>query len=50
MVVSACRQKGAEAAERARIMAEYLQRRKEAAQNKARGQADLYGVGFYCLE
>ncbi|KAK7097527.1 hypothetical protein V1264_004489 [Littorina saxatilis] len=32
-----------QAAERARIMEDYLQRRQAAAANKARGQADLYG-------
>jgi hypothetical protein len=39
-----CRQKGAEAAERARLVEEYQQRRQAAAMNKARGQAEMYGV------
>ncbi|KAK7500538.1 hypothetical protein BaRGS_00008113, partial [Batillaria attramentaria] len=37
------RQMAAQAAERARIVEDYQQRRREAAVNKARGQADLYG-------
>ncbi|XP_076467843.1 uncharacterized protein LOC143298775 isoform X2 [Babylonia areolata] len=37
------RQKGAQAAERARIVEDYMQRRQAAAANKARGRADLMG-------
>ena len=39
-----CRQKGSQAAERARIVEDYVQRRQAAAANKARGLADLHGV------
>ena len=39
-----CRAKGAEAAERARIVREYMQRKREAELNKARAHGDLFGV------
>lgn len=44
ILVLTCRGLAGQAAERARIMEDYLQRRQAAAANKARGQADLYGV------
>lgn len=37
------RVKAEEAAERAKIVGDFLQRKKEAAMNRARGQADLFG-------
>ena len=36
----------AQAAERAKIVEDYVQRRQAAAANKARGQADLHGVSL----
>jgi hypothetical protein len=41
--VSFCRAEAVEASERARVVAEYHQRRREAAVNKARGQAQWQG-------
>ena len=41
--------KGAEAAERARIVREYMQRKKEAELNKARAHGDLFGVRILLL-
>ena len=38
------RMRGAEAAKRAKILEEYLQRKREAAINKARGVAEIHGV------
>ena len=40
---SVCRAEAVEASERARMVAEYHQRRREAAVNKARGQAQWLG-------
>ncbi len=43
MLNSFCRAEAVEASERARVVAEYHQRRREAAVNKARGQAQWQG-------
>ena len=39
-----CRQLGADAAERAKIVGEFIQRKKDAEMNKKRGKAELFGV------
>ena len=39
-----CRAKGAEAAERAKILQEYQLRKHQAAAYKARGQGNVFGV------
>ena len=38
------RQLGADAAERAKIVGDFIQRKKEAEMNKKRGNAELFGV------
>lgn len=43
-VLSNNRVQGQAAAEKARIVEEYMQRKAQAAQNRARAHGDLYGV------
>ena len=40
------RAKGADAADRARLLGEYMQRKNQAAVNKARAHGDIYGVSL----
>lgn len=45
IILGYIRQKGADAAERARIVGDFIQRKQEAEANRRRGNAELFGVG-----